>query len=95
MISFTVRMKFRSDDRQRVAELLTALAEASRSEPGCSTYIPHIVEGEPDTVVIYEQYRDQKAVEAHRASKHFKECAVGGLYQLMLERQMENLTAIA
>lgn len=95
MISFTVRMKFRSEDRQRVAEVLNALAEASRKEPGCVTYVPHLVEGEPDTVVLYEQYRDQKAVEAHRASKHFKECAVGGLYQMMLERQVENLTAIA
>jgi len=95
MISFTVRMKFRSDDRPRVAEILTALAEASRKEPGCVTYIPHVVEGEPDTVVIYEQYRDQQAAEAHRASRHFKEYAVGGLYQLMLERQLENLTAVA
>lgn len=95
MITFTVRMKFRSEDRQRVAEILTALAEASRKEPGCATYIPHIVEGEPDTVVIYEQYRDQQAAEAHRASRHFKEYAVGGLYQLMLERQLENLTAVA
>lgn len=94
MISFIVRMKFRSDDRPRVAELLGPLAEASRNEPGCVTYIPHTIEGEPDTVVVYEQYKDQKAVEAHRASKHFRECVVGGLYQLMLERQVENLTAI-
>jgi len=94
MITFTVRMKFRSEDRQRVAEVLTALAEASRKEPGCATYIPHTVDGEPDTVIIYEQYRDQKAVEAHRASRHFKEWAVGGLYQMMLERQVENLTAV-
>ena len=94
MISFTVRMKFRSEDRQRIAEILVALARASRQEPGCVTYIPHCVEGEPDTVVIYEQYTDQKALEAHRASQHFKEWAVGGLYQLMLDRQGENLTAI-
>lgn len=95
MISFTVRMKFRPDDRQRVHELITALAHASRQEPGCVTYIPHAVDGEPDTVVVYEQYRDQQALDAHRASKHFKECAVGGLYQLMLDRQVENFTALA
>jgi quinol monooxygenase YgiN len=94
MISFTVRMKFRSDDRARVAELLTALAEASRQEPGCVSYIPHTVDGEPDTVVIYEQYADQKAVEAHRASQHFRDWVVGGLYQMMLDRQMENLVSI-
>ena len=95
MISFTVRMKFRSDDRQRVAELLTSLAHASRQEPGCVTYLPHTVDGEADTVVIYEQYADQKALDAHRASQHFKDWAVGGLYQLMLDRQLENLTAVA
>ncbi|HEV2277104.1 MAG TPA: putative quinol monooxygenase [Acidobacteriaceae bacterium] len=95
MISFTVRMKFRPDDRQRVHELLTALAHASRLEPGCVTYIPHAVEGEPDTIVVYEQYRDQQALDAHRASKHFKDCAVGGLYQLMLDRQVENFTPLA
>ena len=87
-------MKFRTDDRQRVAEMLTVLAEASRKEPGCVSYVPHTVEGEPDTVVIYEQYRDQQAVEAHRATAHFKESVVGGLYQLMLERQVENLTSV-
>jgi len=94
MITFTVRMKFRTDDRARVAEILTALAIASRHEPGCVTYIPHTVDGEPDTVVIYEQYRDQHAVEAHRATPHFREYAVGGLYQLMLDRQVENLASI-
>lgn len=95
MISFTVRLKFRPEDRHKVAELLTDLAQASRQEPGCVTYVPHTVEGEPDTVVIYEQYRDQQAVDAHRASKHFNDCAVGGLYQMMLDRQVENLTTLA
>jgi quinol monooxygenase YgiN len=94
MISFTVRMKFRSDDRERVAELLTSLASASRQEPGCVNYVPHFVDGEPDTVVIYEQYRDQQSLDAHRASQHFRDCTVGGLYQFMLDRQVENLTAL-
>lgn len=95
MISFSVRMKFRPEDRQRVADLLVTLAAASRQEPGCVTYVPHIVEGEPDTVVIYEQYQDERALEAHRGSKHFSDCAVGGLYQLMLDRQLENYTTLA
>jgi quinol monooxygenase YgiN len=44
--------------------------------------------------VIYEQYADQKAVEAHRGSQHFRDWVVGGLYQMMLDRQMENLVSI-
>jgi len=58
------------------------------------SYIPAHGRREPDTVVIYEQYADQKAVEAHRSSQHFRDWVVGGLYQMMLDRQMENLVSI-
>jgi quinol monooxygenase YgiN len=52
------------------------------------------VEGDPDTVFIYEQYRDAKALASHRESEHFKRHAVGGLYQKMRERSVENLVAL-
>jgi quinol monooxygenase YgiN len=58
------------------------------------TYVPHIVEADPTTVVIYEQFRDQAAAEFHRTTPHFQKFAVGGLYQLMREREVENLTAV-
>jgi quinol monooxygenase YgiN len=94
MLSFTVRMRFEEGDREKVAEILRALTPASRQEPGCVSYIPHFVEGEPATVLIYEQYVDEAALEQHRNSAHFKQYAAGGLYQLMRERQLENLHAI-
>lgn len=94
MISFTVRMQFREEDRLQVDEALRGLALASRKEPGCVTYVPHRVEGNPDTVVIYEQYADQAAVEAHRATEHFRKYAVAGIYQMMRERSVENFTAL-
>ncbi len=94
MISFTVRMRFAPQDREQLTEILRELALASRQEPGCVTYVPHFVEGYPDTVVIYEQYRDEAAREAHRASEHFRIYAIGGLYQMMKERTSENLTAV-
>lgn len=95
MISFTVRMTFRSDDRDEIAQILRELARLTRQEEGCVTYIPHVVDGNPDTIVIYEQYRDEAAAEFHRATPHFAKYAVGGLYQRMLERNVENLTAVA
>jgi quinol monooxygenase YgiN len=94
MISFAVRLKFASEDRAEVAESLRLLAEASRQEPGCVSYIPHHLEDDPDTVLIYEQYRDAKALGAHRESVHFKNHAVGGLFQKMRERSIENLVAL-
>jgi quinol monooxygenase YgiN len=95
MMSFTVRMRFGQEDREEIAEILRELTKASRQEPGCVSYIPHWVQGEPCTVLIYEQYADQKAEEAHRQSAHFKRYAVGGLFQKMLERAREDLMALA
>ena len=95
MVTFTVRMTFAPEDRHEIAEMLRALAAASRQEPGCVTYIPHAIEGDPDTVLIYEQYRDEAAVQAHRDSEHFKKHAVGGLYQRMRQRSREDLIALA
>jgi len=94
MISFTVRLKFKPEDREEIREALRAVTAASRKEPGCTTYIPHTVDGDADTIVIYEQYKDAAAGDAHRASEHFKKYIVGVLYQRMLERSVENLHAL-
>lgn len=94
MISFTVRMSFHADDREEIGETLRRLAEASRQEPGCVTYVPHTIVGDPDTVVIYEQYANDAAADAHKQSAHFKKYAVGVLYQKMRERAREDLTAL-
>jgi len=95
MISVTVRMKFKPEDRDQIQDALRALTAASRLEPGCATFIPHILEDDPDTVFMYEQYRDQGARETHAASEHFQKHVVGCLYQRMLERRTENLHALA
>ncbi len=94
MISFAVRLKFAAEDRDDVVETLRVLAAASRQEPGCISYIPHHVEDDPDTVLIYEQYVDAQAQAAHHQTEHFKKYAVGGLYQKMKERSIENLVAL-
>jgi quinol monooxygenase YgiN len=95
MVSMIVRLKFASEDRADLAETLRLLAVASRQEPGCISFIPHQLEDDPDTVLIYEQFTDAKALAAHRESQHFKKYAVGGLYQKMRERSVENLVALA
>jgi len=94
MVTFVVRFKFAPEDRTDVAATLALLATESRREPGCLAYIPHQVQDDPDTVLIYEQYRDPQALEAHRESQHFKKYAIGGIFQKMKERQLENLVAL-
>ena len=94
MISFIVRLKFAPEDRAAMAECVRQLAAESRREEGCITYIPHQQQDNLDLVVIYEQYLDDQALTAHRESEHFRKYAVSGLYQKMLERSVEVLSAL-
>ena len=93
MVSFVVRFTFAPEDRAEVAEALRQLATVTRQEEGCVSFIPHHVEADPDTVVIYEQYRDKEAEAAHRQTAHFTKYVVEGLYQRMRDRAREDLTA--
>ena len=95
MISFTVRMKIVAGEREVSHGYLRELTAASRQEPGCVSYVPHVVETDPTTVLIYEQYRDEAALEAHRATEHFERWANQGLYPSMQERSIEMLLALA
>jgi len=94
MLSFTVRMTFDQSDHEEIVEILCKLTEASRKEPACISYIPHFVEGDACMVLIYEQYENEAALDFHRNTPHFHQYAIGGLYQKMRERQVENLTAV-
>ena len=94
MISFTVRMKFAPEDQADVRNMLKNVGSASRQEPGCVNYVTHVLENDPNTVVIYEQYKDAEALEAHRASGHFDQYVTNGLYRRVRERSVETLQAV-
>jgi len=94
MVSFTVRIRFDVSDHADIRAHLLALTEASRQEPGCVNYVAHFLSDDPTTVLIYEQYRDEAALDHHRNTPHFAEHAIAGLYQHMRDRTIENLTAV-
>ena len=62
-----------------VADIFRKLEKASRQEPGCLMYIVHCHRADPRVFFIYEQYRDNDALEAHRQSPHFQKYAVTAL----------------
>lgn len=95
VVSFLVRLRFAPEDRSDVSEFLRLLAIESRKEPGCLLYLPHWSEATPDTLLIYEQYENRAAHEAHRASPHFQKYGIAGFYQRMRERSIEDLHLIA
>ncbi len=72
-----------------VADLLRELAEASRTEPGCRLYVPHRSPSDPRRFFLYEQYDDQAALDAHRASPHFARLGSGGIFPRLESRSPE------
>ena len=60
-----------------VADLINRMVAPSRAEPGCRAYVPHRSPDDPDEFVLYEQYTDDEALEAHRTSPHFVDIVQG------------------
>lgn len=82
-----VRMKAKEGEEGRAAEIAGELAAATRQETGCEAYVPCCDPEDPRSFLIYEQYSDKAAFEAHGASEHFQRLAVGGLFELMESRE--------
>ena len=85
--TLVVRMTAPEGEQDRAEELIRRLGEASRQEPGVVHYIAHRDPEDPRVFLIYEQYRDKAAFEAHGQTDHFKELAVEQLFPLMENRE--------
>lgn len=81
------RMTARAGEEERAADLIRRLAEASRTEPGNLHYVPHRDPEDPRVFLIYEQYRDEAAFEAHGQTEHFQTIGAGELFGLMESRE--------
>jgi quinol monooxygenase YgiN len=65
---------------------LRRLQEETRKEPGTVLYIVHRSTEDPRQFLIYEQYRSQADLEAHRATEHFQRYAKNGIQTIAESR---------
>ena len=75
MIVLAVTWMAKPTREAETAALFVKLTEESRKEPGCLTYQVHRHKTESRRFFIYEQYKDDAALEAHRAAPHFLQYA--------------------
>jgi quinol monooxygenase YgiN len=75
MVVLAVTWVAKTGHESDVAALFSKLTEESRKEPGCVMYQVHRHRTEPRRFFIYEQYKDEAALEAHRAALHFLQYA--------------------
>jgi quinol monooxygenase YgiN len=74
-------------EEARVRAALEQLAGPTRAEPGCLMWQPHVDPENPRVFVIYEQYVDPAALDAHRRSEHFQRIGLGEAFPLLESRE--------
>jgi len=75
MIVLAVNLSVKPGKEETVAEHFRPLEAESRKEKGCLMYIVHRGVNNPREFLVYEQYSDEQALEAHRQSPHFQRYA--------------------
>ena len=76
---------------EETEEILVDLAEmrarVSADEPGCLTYRVHRQLDEPHRLMIYEAYRDEDSLNAHRNTAHFRTIVMERIVPRLLSRE--------
>jgi len=78
----------------KVAAVLASHRPATVAEPGCRAFVVNRSQDDGDRFVLYEQYDDEGAFEAHRASPHFKRYIEGQVVPLLAERSWERFSVV-
>ena len=69
-----------------VAEVLRTAVKNSRAEPGCVLFMANRSTENPRRFVLYEQFRDQAAFDAHLETDSFKQNVLGRIVPLLESR---------
>jgi len=75
MLVLAVTWIAKTGRESEVAATFERISAESRKEPGCLMYQVHKHRTEPRRFFIYEQYKDDAALEAHRSTPHFLQYA--------------------
>lgn len=75
MVVLAVTWMAKAGHEAEVLDVFAKLTQESRKEPGCVMFLVHRHKTEPRRFFVYEQYKDDAALEAHRASAHFLQYA--------------------
>jgi quinol monooxygenase YgiN len=86
MLVNAVIYTFPTADADNVAGILAQLASLSRLEKGCRGFEVARSNDDPRVFVLYEQWADRNALDAHYATEHFIKLGVNGIRPLAESR---------
>jgi len=73
-MTITKRVTFiaKEDSIPKMKELLTAMVKPSKAEDGCIFYDIFQYKNQREKFMAVETWRDEKALDGHKASEHYK-----------------------
>jgi quinol monooxygenase YgiN len=88
--AITVFAKWRVKEGQlnAVLNLLAEVVQKSTAEEGNLLYNIHQSQSDVNTLILFERYKDEAALAAHRDSEHFQTVVVGKIVPLLEEREI-------
>jgi len=87
MLCLAVIYDIESGREEEAAALFLQLKAASEREPGNLGYEVFRATDDPRRFFLYETYRDEAALEAHRNSDHFRKCGLNGVRTIARNRE--------
>jgi autoinducer 2-degrading protein len=87
----SIHYTFGPEDADRAVDILRELQGLSRQEPGIVSFSVTRSKERPNVFVLWEEYRDEAALQAHLKTEHFKRLVVDGIRRLAKERLAEAL----
>lgn len=94
MLVVIAQYRTRAGKGDEVASVLALHRPATVAEPGCRAFTVNRSQDDGDRFVLYEQYDDEAAFEAHRASPHFRRYIEGQVVPLLAERSWERFSVV-
>jgi quinol monooxygenase YgiN len=90
----SVRFTFAPEDADKAEAILRELRDASREEEGVVGFDVARSQENPNVFALWEQYRDDAALDAHKETDHFRRLVLDGVRPLAKERKAEQLVSI-
>jgi quinol monooxygenase YgiN len=85
---------FDAQDADKAELMLRELRDASVKEPGVIRFEVGRSQEKPNVFALWEVYRDQGALDAHRSTEHFKRLVAEGIRPLAQQRNVETVIPI-
>jgi quinol monooxygenase YgiN len=87
MLVLIVKLRVQPGTEEECKGYMRIMEKETRKEPGCLMYVAHQSSDDPALLAIYEQYKDEAALQAHSSSPYFKEYVQNRMNKHVVSRE--------